>query len=104
MNAIDIQLGEGEVLGLIGESGSGKSVTLKALLRLLPLCGTRMTGTDPGRRPRYDGYGHHAVWGATASIRSRRAAKSATAVSVRSGWSINGEWPHSSRSSMSRGL
>jgi ABC-type glutathione transport system ATPase component len=91
MNVIDIQPSEGEVLGLIGESSSGKSVTLKALLRLLPMRGTRMTGTDPGRPPRYDGYVHHAAWGATASIRWRRAAKSATAVSVRSGWSINGE-------------
>jgi peptide/nickel transport system ATP-binding protein len=45
LNGVDIQLAEGEVLGLIGESGSGKSVTLKALLRLLPPRRTRMTGT-----------------------------------------------------------
>ncbi|MDK3074984.1 ABC transporter ATP-binding protein [Sedimentitalea sp. JM2-8] len=36
VNKVGIQLGQGEVLGLIGESGSGKSVTLRALLRLLP--------------------------------------------------------------------
>jgi peptide/nickel transport system ATP-binding protein len=36
LNGIDLFLAEGEVLGLIGESGSGKSVTLRALLRLLP--------------------------------------------------------------------
>ena len=36
VNDISLSLGEGEVLGLLGESGSGKSVTLRALLRLLP--------------------------------------------------------------------
>jgi ABC-type dipeptide/oligopeptide/nickel transport system ATPase component len=30
------QVQPGEVLGLIGESGCGKSVTLRALMRLLP--------------------------------------------------------------------
>src|SRR5687767_15747077 len=32
-NGVDITLQQGEVLGLLGESGSGKSVTLRALLR-----------------------------------------------------------------------
>jgi peptide/nickel transport system ATP-binding protein len=36
LNGVDLTLAPGEVLGLLGESGSGKSVTLKALLRLLP--------------------------------------------------------------------
>jgi peptide/nickel transport system ATP-binding protein len=36
VNGVDITLGPGEVLGLLGESGSGKSVTLRALLRMLP--------------------------------------------------------------------
>lgn len=36
LNGVDIKLAQGEVLGLLGESGSGKSVTLKALLRMLP--------------------------------------------------------------------
>src|SRR6187401_106973 len=36
VNDISLSLGEGEVLGLLGESGSGKSVTLRALMRLLP--------------------------------------------------------------------
>ena len=35
VNDLSLSLGEGEVLGLLGESGSGKSVTLRALLRLL---------------------------------------------------------------------
>ncbi len=36
LNGVDISLMQGEVLGLLGESGSGKSVTLRALLRMLP--------------------------------------------------------------------
>jgi peptide/nickel transport system ATP-binding protein len=36
VNGVDLTLAEGETLGLLGESGSGKSVTLRALLRLLP--------------------------------------------------------------------
>jgi peptide/nickel transport system ATP-binding protein len=36
LNGVDISLRQGEVLGLLGESGSGKSVTLRALLRMLP--------------------------------------------------------------------
>ncbi len=45
LNGVDIALRQGEVLGLLGESGSGKSVTLKALLRMLPPRRTRMSGT-----------------------------------------------------------
>jgi peptide/nickel transport system ATP-binding protein len=33
---VDLMLRPGEVLALLGESGSGKSVTLRALMRLLP--------------------------------------------------------------------
>ena len=33
-----------EVLGLLGESGSGKSVTLRALMRLLPKKRTQISG------------------------------------------------------------
>jgi peptide/nickel transport system ATP-binding protein len=36
VNGVSLSLGEGEVLGLLGESGSGKSVTMRALMRLLP--------------------------------------------------------------------
>ena len=36
VNGVDFQLAKGEVLGVLGESGSGKSVTLRALLRILP--------------------------------------------------------------------
>jgi oligopeptide/dipeptide ABC transporter ATP-binding protein len=36
VRGVDLDIGEGEVLGLIGESGSGKTVTGLAILRLLP--------------------------------------------------------------------
>ena len=36
VNGVSFTLGKGEVLSIIGESGSGKSVTLRALMRLLP--------------------------------------------------------------------
>ena len=36
VNRVSFQLARGEVLGILGESGSGKSVTLRALMRLLP--------------------------------------------------------------------
>ena len=44
-NGVDISLAQSEVLGLIGESGSGKSVTLRALLRMLPTHRTVMKGS-----------------------------------------------------------
>ncbi len=52
INGLSLKLRPGEMLGLLGESGSGKSVTLKTLLRLLPpkrseLEGSiRVNGTD----------------------------------------------------------
>jgi peptide/nickel transport system ATP-binding protein len=36
VNGISFDLARGEVLTILGESGSGKSVTLKAMMRLLP--------------------------------------------------------------------
>jgi len=45
VNDLSLTLGDGEVLGLLGESGSGKSVTLRALMRLLPRKRTQITGS-----------------------------------------------------------
>jgi peptide/nickel transport system ATP-binding protein len=44
VNDLSLSLGQGEVLGLLGESGSGKSVTLRALMRLLPKKRTQISG------------------------------------------------------------
>jgi len=45
VNDLSFSLREGEVLGLLGESGSGKSVTLRALMRLLPKKRTQISGS-----------------------------------------------------------
>jgi len=45
VNGVDFDLAAGEVLCILGESGSGKSVTLRALMRLNPEARTRMRGT-----------------------------------------------------------
>ena len=44
VNGVDLALAEGETLGLLGESGSGKSVTLRSLMRLLPPRRARIGG------------------------------------------------------------
>jgi peptide/nickel transport system ATP-binding protein len=44
VNGIDLDLNEGQVLCVLGESGSGKSVTLRALMRLNPKAKTVMRG------------------------------------------------------------
>ncbi len=44
INDLTLNLGQGETLALLGESGSGKSVTLKTLLRLLPPKRTEIGG------------------------------------------------------------
>ncbi|MDB5857824.1 MAG: oligopeptide/dipeptide transporter, ATP-binding protein, partial [Ramlibacter sp.] len=44
LSNLDLALGHGEVLALLGESGCGKSVTLRTLLRLHPARRTRIAG------------------------------------------------------------
>ena len=45
VSGVDFDLANGEVLCILGESGSGKSVTLRALMRLNPPSRTVMAGT-----------------------------------------------------------
>jgi peptide/nickel transport system ATP-binding protein len=45
VNGVSFDLAKGEALGILGESGSGKSVTLRAIQRLLPERRTRMKGS-----------------------------------------------------------
>jgi len=40
VDGVDLEVAPGEILGLAGESGSGKSLTLRAILGLLPRGGT----------------------------------------------------------------
>lgn len=44
VEGVDLRLGEGEILGLVGESGCGKSVTLLSILRLVPSPGRIVRG------------------------------------------------------------
>jgi len=44
VNGVSFELRQGEVLCIIGESGSGKSVTMRALMRLLPKRRARIAG------------------------------------------------------------
>ncbi len=44
VNNVSSTLNRGEVLGILGESGSGKSVTLRALMRLLPPRKAQLSG------------------------------------------------------------
>ncbi len=45
VNGVDFDLAQNESLCILGESGSGKSVTLRALMRLNPPAKTRLEGT-----------------------------------------------------------
>jgi peptide/nickel transport system ATP-binding protein len=44
LNGIDFSVAAGEVMTILGESGSGKSVTLRALMRLLPPHKAKISG------------------------------------------------------------
>ncbi len=51
VDGVDLSVAAGETVALLGESGSGKSVTLRALLRLLPRLGKprAAASTSPAR-------------------------------------------------------
>jgi peptide/nickel transport system ATP-binding protein len=44
VNGVDLEVRRGEVVALLGESGSGKSVTLRSIMRLHPEKSTRIEG------------------------------------------------------------
>ncbi|WP_421850890.1 ABC transporter ATP-binding protein [Oricola sp.] len=49
---VDLEVGEGEVVALMGRNGMGKSTTVKAICRMLPASGTlRFGGHDLARLP-----------------------------------------------------
>jgi peptide/nickel transport system ATP-binding protein len=50
LDGVDVEIARGEILGMVGESGAGKSMTALAVMRMLP-SGTRLTGG----RVRFDG-------------------------------------------------
>jgi len=46
VNGIDYGLGEGETLGIVGESGCGKSVSVLSMMRLIPTPPGKITGGE----------------------------------------------------------
>jgi len=60
VSGVSFALARGRTLGIVGESGCGKSVTALSIMRLLPKVGTRMSGSvvfegrDLGRLPEWD--------------------------------------------------
>ena len=43
LNGVELALGEGERVGLVGETGCGKTTTVKSILRVLPIPPARIT-------------------------------------------------------------
>jgi peptide/nickel transport system ATP-binding protein len=49
VDGVDFSVGRGRTLGIVGESGCGKSVTALAIMGLLPKAGTQISGTSGSR-------------------------------------------------------
>ena len=45
VSGVSFEIKEGEVLGVVGETGSGKSLTAHAIMGLTPLVGGKVTGS-----------------------------------------------------------
>ena len=50
LRGIDLEIGRGEIVAIVGASGSGKTVLLDCLLRLLEVTGGRVFAADHGRK------------------------------------------------------
>ena len=50
VNGIDLEIGYGETLGLVGETGAGKTTTALSVMGLIPNPPGRMVGYDPLKR------------------------------------------------------
>jgi oligopeptide/dipeptide ABC transporter ATP-binding protein len=61
VDGVSLEIGEGETLGLVGETGSGKSVTARSLLRLIPEPPARFEGGEALFRPRVACWRCHGV-------------------------------------------
>jgi peptide/nickel transport system ATP-binding protein len=61
LNGVDFSVAAGEVMTILGESGSGKSVTLRALMRLLPPRKASLSGTIRVGPHRIDALAEHRV-------------------------------------------
>lgn len=46
LNGVRLDVGEGERVGLVGETGCGKTTTVKSILRVLPMPPARITGGE----------------------------------------------------------
>jgi peptide/nickel transport system ATP-binding protein len=61
VNGVSFTIKRGQTLGIIGESGSGKSVTAQSILRLLPNVGRIVDGEILLNRRQADGVSHEIV-------------------------------------------
>ncbi len=74
VDGIDLRLGKGDLVVLIGTNGSGKSTLLKTLAGLLPALGGKLSvlGGAPGANPKRAAYlPQHPVSSHTLPLRSR---------------------------------
>jgi peptide/nickel transport system ATP-binding protein len=46
LNGVDLTIGEGEKVGLVGETGCGKTTTIKSVLRVLPIPPAKITNGE----------------------------------------------------------
>ena len=50
VDGVSLQLEPGETLGIVGESGCGKTMTALSIMKLLPTGGSIVSGSDQARR------------------------------------------------------